>query len=402
MGTTFQGRIGGDAHGIARVRQPRRPSDRRRRRSVGNELFDLALGSTRGARGQRQRHRASRSRATCVHDTNNIGIVAIGYEGTAPDPIGGLSPRRRRSAATPSANVDSYGNPAYGTDRSADGIYVDGGRDVLVEGNVVHDVNIGHGVRERARRPLDQLRDGAEQPGLRLHGDRDRDRRLRPPPGLHRGRRDREQHGGAGPTAPALLVQFDTRDNVIAEQRVRRGPDSTSSSRTRTTENAGNVVDHNLYWSDGRAPRPGRLAVEGHASYPRLRAPGSAAPASTRHSDLRRPGLRRPGGARLSDSTDDSPGGRRRRVRRPSAGSTDLAGRRPAQQGGRDRPRAPTSVAAPPPSPTPSLAGPRSIYRERPRVVASQDNGWGDPPSVDRSNGERAPDDGGPLHDRHD
>ena len=40
-------------------------------------------------------------------------------------------------------NVDSYGNPAYGTDRSADGIYVDGGRDVLVEGNVVHDVNIG-------------------------------------------------------------------------------------------------------------------------------------------------------------------------------------------------------------------------------------------------------------------
>src|SRR3546814_2484589 len=40
-------------------------------------------------------------------------------------------------------NVDSYGNPAYGNDRSADGIYVDGGRDILIEGNTIHDVNIG-------------------------------------------------------------------------------------------------------------------------------------------------------------------------------------------------------------------------------------------------------------------
>jgi hypothetical protein len=40
-------------------------------------------------------------------------------------------------------NINSYGNPAYGEDRSADGIYVDGGRDTLIERNVVHHTNIG-------------------------------------------------------------------------------------------------------------------------------------------------------------------------------------------------------------------------------------------------------------------
>jgi len=30
-------------------------------------------------------------------------------------------------------NITSYGNPAYGKDRSADGLYVDGGKNIIIE-----------------------------------------------------------------------------------------------------------------------------------------------------------------------------------------------------------------------------------------------------------------------------
>ena len=66
-------------------------------------------------------------------------------------------------------------------------LYVDGGRDVLVESNVVHDVKFGMEVRERAPRPIDELRNFAEQRDLRRHRDRDRDRRLRAPPRFTQG-----------------------------------------------------------------------------------------------------------------------------------------------------------------------------------------------------------------------
>ena len=66
----------------------------------------------------------------------------IGFEGTAPsDRRPGARRRRPQQRGLERRQLQS--NPAYGYDRSADGVYVDGGRDVLVEGNVVHDVNIG-------------------------------------------------------------------------------------------------------------------------------------------------------------------------------------------------------------------------------------------------------------------
>jgi hypothetical protein len=40
-------------------------------------------------------------------------------------------------------NINSYGNPAYGNERSADGIYVDGGTRIIIERNVIHDTNLG-------------------------------------------------------------------------------------------------------------------------------------------------------------------------------------------------------------------------------------------------------------------
>ncbi len=76
-----------------------------------------------------------------VHDNDNIGIDLIGYEGTAPDPA---VDRARDGSVIGNLvyNISSYGNPAYGNERSADGIYVDGGTRILIERNVIHDTNL--------------------------------------------------------------------------------------------------------------------------------------------------------------------------------------------------------------------------------------------------------------------
>ncbi len=77
-----------------------------------------------------------------VHDVDNIGIDIIGFEGTGPTAAvdqarnGVIRGNRIR-------NVTSRGNPGYGDETSAGGIYVDGGKNVLIEQNVIHDADIG-------------------------------------------------------------------------------------------------------------------------------------------------------------------------------------------------------------------------------------------------------------------
>ena len=77
-----------------------------------------------------------------VHDNDNIGIDFIGYEGENPNPA---VDRARDGTVVGNLvyNINSYGNPAYGTERSAGGIYVDGGTNILIERNIVHHSNLG-------------------------------------------------------------------------------------------------------------------------------------------------------------------------------------------------------------------------------------------------------------------
>ena len=74
------------------------------------------------------------------------------------------------------------------------------------------------------------------------------------------------------------------------------------------------------------------------------------------------------------------------------SGSKDLA-REPRAQGGSIDIGA-FEIAPPPPSPTPSITGQVSYAGDLPWLRVR--NGWGDP-EIDRSNGERAPDDGVPI-----
>lgn len=138
--TTYSGKNGGDAHGLA-VYGTSGTS------SISNllidavEIYDCKLGSSESLvlNGNVEDFSV---RNGVVHDNNNIGIDFIGHEGTCPVP--GLDQARNgRCVDNHVYNITTVGNPAYGTDRSSDGIYVDGGTDIVIERNRVHDGDIG-------------------------------------------------------------------------------------------------------------------------------------------------------------------------------------------------------------------------------------------------------------------
>ena len=118
-----------------------------------------------------------------VHDNDNIGIVAIGWEGTAGGSdgddssngnahiYGGHHPLDRarngvirNNMVTRCSTEAPVKNPTYpNNDFSAGGIYVDGGKSILIERNTVDECDIG-------------IEIGCEHGGVDLNGD-DRDTR---------------------------------------------------------------------------------------------------------------------------------------------------------------------------------------------------------------------------------
>ncbi len=146
IGTWFGGSDGGDAHGIAIYGTEADPIHDLL--VAENELFALKLGSSE-ALVLNGNVTDFTVRDNVVRDCNNIGIDFIGFEGTAPSPA---ADRARDGVCRGNLvfNIDSAFNPAYngsftrgGGDRGAGGIYIDGGADIVVEGNVVHHCNIG-------------------------------------------------------------------------------------------------------------------------------------------------------------------------------------------------------------------------------------------------------------------
>lgn len=108
---------------------------------AGNEIDHLVLGCSESFSldGNVEQWTIS---GNSVHDTNNIGIGAIGFEGVAPDPAYDQA-RDGVISGNTVYNITSYGNPAYGNEYAADGIYVDGGTRITIERNRVHHVDFG-------------------------------------------------------------------------------------------------------------------------------------------------------------------------------------------------------------------------------------------------------------------
>lgn len=76
-----------------------------------------------------------------IHDNDNIGIDFIGFEGNGP--AGQDQARSGVCVDNVVFNISTKNNPTYGGELSADGIYVDGGRDIVIERNRVSTSDIG-------------------------------------------------------------------------------------------------------------------------------------------------------------------------------------------------------------------------------------------------------------------
>jgi len=77
-----------------------------------------------------------------VHDNDNIGIDAIGFEGVAPSPSVDFA-RNGEISGNTIYNISAINNPGEGNEYDADGIYVDGGAQITVERNRVYQTDLG-------------------------------------------------------------------------------------------------------------------------------------------------------------------------------------------------------------------------------------------------------------------
>ncbi len=106
----------------------------------GNEIYNGILG---GSESLTIAGNVIKAQIThnVVHDNDNIGIAIAGWYGNAT----GSADQARNSyvAFNTAYNITSAKNPAYGGNLAASGIYVDGGRDICIERNLVHDCDIG-------------------------------------------------------------------------------------------------------------------------------------------------------------------------------------------------------------------------------------------------------------------
>jgi hypothetical protein len=207
--------------------------------------------------------------ANRVHDVDNIGIDAIGYEETLPAPYRYTDRNRARHGVIARNVVDgvvSAGNPAYWEDggwcNCADGIYVDGGAQIVIRDNVVRRADIGIEVgAENGRghtdhvRVLDNRVSRSAYTGLALGGyDRHRGEVYAVTVRGNRFRNDNTLADGS----PELLLQFHLHHTRILDNLVtataalvlsRTGLDGLRALNARVR------VDHNDYGGPVQAAR---------------------------------------------------------------------------------------------------------------------------------------------------
>lgn len=106
----------------------------------GNEIYDCKLGQSESMvlNGNVTEFKVINN---IIHDNDNIGIDFIGYEGTAGS---GETDRARDGICADNYvyNISSINNPTY-TDYGAGGIYVDGGKNIIIERNYIRNCDIG-------------------------------------------------------------------------------------------------------------------------------------------------------------------------------------------------------------------------------------------------------------------
>ncbi len=132
---------GGNAFGIA-VYGSEAPASIDSITISGNQVYDLKTGNseTVNVDGNVTNFVISNN---IIHDNDNIGIDAIGFEGVSPDSAYDYA-RNGEISGNTVYNISAINNPGEGNQYDADGIYVDGGSQIVVERNLVYnsDLNI--------------------------------------------------------------------------------------------------------------------------------------------------------------------------------------------------------------------------------------------------------------------
>jgi hypothetical protein len=107
----------------------------------GNQVHDLKTGNSEAVVVSGNVTNFTITSNT-VHDVDNSGIAAVGFEEVAPDPAIDY-PRNGTIGGNTLYNVSAKTNPAENHEYNADGISGDGSSQVIVERNLLHNVDIG-------------------------------------------------------------------------------------------------------------------------------------------------------------------------------------------------------------------------------------------------------------------
>jgi hypothetical protein len=222
----------------------------------GNEVYSLRTGTSESItlNGNVTNFKITNN---VVHDNNNIGIDMAGHYGVCPT---AACDQVRSGIASGNRvyNIDASYNPAYGGNfttggggHGADGIYVDGGRDIIIERNVVTRADIGiemaseHGGQATSFITVrDNVVIESANFGIAIGGyDTDR--------GSTNGCKILNNtlfNNGTLGWGSDIEVQFDTRDNVI-KNNVVYGNGKGYFIHNQYVQNTNNVVDYNLFFA---------------------------------------------------------------------------------------------------------------------------------------------------------
>ncbi|MGQ8872691.1 DUF5123 domain-containing protein [Paenibacillus sp. TSA_86.1] len=254
-GADLQGR---DAHGIA-VYGTEHPQALRNIVIKDNELYDLVLGSSESLAVNGNVDTFAIINNT-IHDTDNIGIDLIGYEGISEDDT---YDRARNGIVRGNTifNITSTHNPSYGLplpnkSNSAGGIYVDGGTQHIIDRNKVYRNDIGieiaseHAGRSTSNITVrDNLIYANRLTGIAMGGyDEDRGATENSKIMYNTLADNDTLNAGNG----QLLIQSHTRNNTFTHNIVAAGQ-SGVLMYNEFTSNKSNVFDHNAYYIAGEA-----------------------------------------------------------------------------------------------------------------------------------------------------
>ncbi|MDN4602356.1 right-handed parallel beta-helix repeat-containing protein [Paenibacillus sp. F6_3S_P_1C] len=246
--------LGRDAHGIA-VYGTKAPDSIHDITINGNELYNLVLGSSESLvlNGNVDTFSVTNN---VIHDNDNIGIDLIGYEGKAPntayDQVRNGLVKGNRVYNISSNNNPSYGKSLPNNSNAADGIYVDGGKDSIIEQNYSYNNDIGIEIASEHA--------GKSTSNITVRSNAVYNNRLT---GIAMGGYDTKRgstvnckivnntvykNDTLGDGSGQLYVQFDTQNNVI-KNNIFVASSTDVLIYNEYTKNSGNVVDYNLYFA---------------------------------------------------------------------------------------------------------------------------------------------------------